>query len=96
MTDYELRKLAKLQAQYLAEAIKQDDELADILYPSKFLGIEEAAQFCGIPVQTMYKKISEIPHSKACGRLLFTERGLTRWVMRKPSMAVEFGIKKVI
>ena len=91
-----MRKLAKLQAQYLAEAIKQDDELADILYPSKFLGIEEAAEFLNIPVQSLYKKISEIPHSKQCGRLLFTERGLTRWVMRKPSVAVELGIKKAI
>ena len=96
MTEYELRKLAKLQAQFLAEAMKQDDELLDLICPPKFMGIEEAAQFTGIPKNSLYSKINEIPHSKQCGRLIFTDRGLTRWLKRQPSVAVELGIKKVV
>lgn len=83
MTDYELKKLAHLQAQYLAEALKTDEELADILFPPKMMGIDEAAEFVGIPKDTLYKKINEIPHEKVGKRLIFTDRGLTRWVKRK-------------
>ena len=31
MTDYEMRKIAKMQAMYLAEALKTDDELMDLV-----------------------------------------------------------------
>ena len=64
MTTYELQKLAKLQAEYLVDALKKDDELLDLIYPPRFMGIEEASQFTGIPVGTIYSKINEIPHEK--------------------------------
>jgi len=96
VTEYEMKRMARLQAQYLAEAMKQDDELLDLVFPPRFMGIEEAAQFTGIPKNSLYTKVNEIPHVKMCGRLLFTDRGLTRWLKRKPSVAVELGIKKVI
>lgn len=96
MTDYELKKLAKLQAQYLAEAIKQDEELLDLMFPPRFMGIEEASEFTGIPVGTIYQKIKEIPHSKQGKRLVFSDRALTRWIKRQSSVAVEMGIRKVM
>ena len=96
MTDYEMKRIAKYQAEYLVQAIKQDDELLDLMFPPKMMGIEEASEFTGIPVNTLYQKIGQIPHSKVGKRLVFTDRALTRWVKRKPSVAVELGIKKVI
>lgn len=96
MTDYELRKLAKLQAQYLAEAMKQDDELLDLVFPPKVMGVKEAAEFLGLSINAFYKKVQEIPHTKQGKHLFFTDRGLIRWINRKSSVAVELGIKKVI
>ena len=82
MTDYEMRKIARLQAEFLCDALKNDAELLDLMFPPRTFGIEEAAKFTGIPVSTLYKKIAEIPHEKVGKTLLFTERGLTRWIRR--------------
>lgn len=49
MTDYELKKQAKLTAMYLVEAIKADSELMDVMFPPKYLDIEEAADFLKMP-----------------------------------------------
>ena len=87
MTDYECRKIAKMEAEYLVEALKKDDELADILYPPRFMGLKEAAEFCCLPENTIYAKIGEIPHEKVGKRLVFSDRALTRWIKRKPSVA---------
>ena len=94
MTDYECRKVARYQAEYLAEILKTDSELLDLLYPPRFMGIEEAAMFCSLPMKTLYNKIGEIPHEKVGKRLVFSDRGLTRWMKRKPSVVVELGIKE--
>lgn len=83
MTDYEMRKIAKYQAEYLVEALKKDDELLDIMFPPKMLDIQQAAELTGIPVNTLYQKIREIPHEKVGKRLIFTDRGLARWIRRK-------------
>ena len=83
MTNYELRKMSLQMAKDFAEILKTDEELADILFPPKMMGIDEAAEFVGIPKDTLYKKINEIPHEKVGKRLIFTDRGLTRWVKRK-------------
>ena len=83
MTDNEMRKIAKMQAQYLATALKEDAELMDLMFPPRCMSIEEAAQFTKIPVGTIYQKIGEIPHEKVGRRLIFTDRGLTRWMRRK-------------
>ena len=97
MTDYECRKIARLQAQYLVEALKQDDELLDLMFPPKCLGIEEASEFTGIPVGTLYQKIGQIPHTKVGRRLVFTDRGLMRWMKRENgSKAIDLPIKKVM
>lgn len=84
MTDYEMRKIARYQAEYFVKALKEDDELLDLMYPPKMMGIDEASEFTGIPVSTIYQKIGQIPHQKVGKRLVFTDRGLTRWVRRKP------------
>lgn len=85
MTDYEMRKLAKMQAEFLVEALRRDDELLDLMFPPKLLDIQEAAEYLRMPVGTLYHKVDEIPHSKVGRRLVFTERGLTRWVKRTGS-----------
>ena len=83
MTEYEMRKIAKYQAEYLIKALKEDDELLDTVFPPKMMGIQEAADYLCIPLNTLYQKAGEIPHQKVGKRLLFTDRGLSRWVRRK-------------
>lgn len=83
MTDYECKKIAKYQAEYLIGALKRDDELLDIVFPPKYLDIQQAAELTGIPVNTLYQKIREVPHEKVGKRLIFTDRGLARWIRRK-------------
>ena len=97
MTDYELRKLAKMQAEYLADALKKDDELLDMMFPPRPMNIEEAAAFMRIPVGTIYQKVQEIPHYKVGKRLVFTDRGMIRWMKRcdtdcEPEKASEVDI----
>lgn len=82
MTDYEMRKIAKMQAMYLAEALKTDDDLMDLVYPPRLMNIEEAAEYLRIPVSTIYQKANEIPHEKVGKRLVFSDRGLIRWMKR--------------
>ena len=80
MTDYEMRQMADLIVSGLAERLKTDDELAERLFPSKPMSIDEASSWSGIPVGTLYQKADEIPHSKVGKRLVFTERGLSKWI----------------
>ena len=94
MTNYELRKMSLQTAKDFAEILKTDEELLDLLYPPRFMGIEEASAFSNLPVKTIYNRINEIPHIKQGKRLVFTDRGLTRWLKRKPSVTVELGIKE--
>ncbi len=96
MTDYEMRKIAKLQAEFLVKALKEDDKLLDLMYPPRFMSIQEASEFTGIPVNTIYQKIDEIPHEKVGKRLVFTDRGLVRWVKRKSPVADEIDITPVL
>lgn len=83
MTNYEITQLSRLIAKNLAEILKTDEELADMLYPPRLMGVEEASQYVGWPTSTFYKRISEIPHSRQGRRLVFSERALYRWMMRK-------------
>ena len=80
MTDYECRKIAKMQSEYLVKALKDDDELLDLMFPPRCMNIEEASEFLRIPIGTLYQKMDEIPHRKLGKRLVFTDRGLTRWM----------------
>lgn len=83
MSEYELRKLSRNVARELADIFKEDDELLDIINPPVCMNIEEAAEYLRIPVGTLYNKVSEIPHEKVGKRLVFTDRGLIRWIKRK-------------
>ena len=80
MTNYELQKVARMTAQYLVEALKQDDSLIDSILPPRYMTIEEASRFCCIPVGTLYQKIAQIPHRKVGKRLIFSDRALARWI----------------
>lgn len=83
MTKYELEKLAKGVAKYIVEEIKSDNELFDTIFPPKTMGIEEASKYLCIPKGTIYQKKKEIPHIKVGKRLVFTDRGLMRWLQRE-------------
>lgn len=101
MTDYEMRKIAKLQAEYLAAALKEDSELLDLMFPPRCMNIEEASAFLCIPVGTLYKKMNEIPHEKCGKRIVFTDRGLMRWLKRKTrretkEVLMDLPLKKVM
>ena len=53
-----------MQAEFLVKALKEDEELLDLMYPPRFMSIQEASEFTGIPVNTIYQKIDEIPHTE--------------------------------
>lgn len=80
MTNYEMKQMADLIIEGLAERLKKDDELLERVFPSRLMNIEEASVYTGIPINTLYMKITEIPHSKVGKRLVFTERGLAKWI----------------
>ena len=82
MTDYELKKISQMVAENLVKALKEDDELLDLIFPPKMLTLPEAAKFLGMPQNTLYHKVSTIPHAKIGKRLIFSDRGLTRWIKR--------------
>ena len=95
MTEYEMRKIAKMQAEYMLDALRNDDELLDLMYPPRLMNIEEAAEYLRIPVSTLYQKVNEIPHEKVGKRLIFTDRGLIRWMKRDcAGSAVEIPIRR--
>ena len=98
MTDYECRKIAKMQAEYLVEALKKDDELLDLMYPPRRMDINEAAEFLRIPIGTLRHLTNEIPHEKVGKRLVFTDRGLVRWMNRRGTKEISIGtpLKKVM
>lgn len=82
MTEYEMRKIAKMQAEYLAEALKNDEELLDLMFPQKPMDVKAAAAFLNMSVSRLLHIVSEVPHEKVGKKLYFTERGLTRWIRR--------------
>lgn len=83
MTDYEIRKMAKIQNEFFVESLKNNDDLLDVMFPPRIMNIEEAAEYLRIPVGTIRHKMDEIPHEKVGKRVVFTDRGLVRWMKRK-------------
>lgn len=83
MTNYELDKLAKKVAAELLCKISEDADLLDVMFPPKCMNITEAAEYTRIPIGTLYKKTAEIPHMKIGRRIVFTDRGLIRWMKRQ-------------
>jgi hypothetical protein len=75
--------MSKRTAENLAELLKTDSELLDLIYPPRLMGIEEAAKYACIPVGTLYKRTAEIPHMKVGRRIIFSDRGLIRWMKRQ-------------
>lgn len=49
----------------------------------RYLNTQEAADFLGIKLQTLYQNIDRIPHVKKHGKLLFTRDGLIAYVEEK-------------
>lgn len=90
-----MRKVAKMQAEYLVEALKSDSELMDLMYPPRMMNIEEAAEYLRIPVGTLYQKANEIPHEKVGKRLIFTDRGLVRWMRRTNRNCADNGALEI-
>lgn len=82
MTNDELNRLAKSIATELVHSVEGNEELLDILFPPRILNLEEASAYTKIPKNTLYAKISTIPHMKKGKRLFFSERSLYRWMWK--------------
>lgn len=80
MTNYEMKEIAKMQAQYIVEALKNDDELLDLMYPPRLLDVKEAAAYLHISIDRLYHIIEDVPHFKNGKKLLFSERALLKWL----------------
>lgn len=83
MTIKEMQTISEMLAGYMVEAIKRDNDLADIICPPRFMNIEQASEFTGLATNTIYSKIKEIPHAKCGRRLVFSDRLLARWLNNK-------------
>lgn len=83
MNSYEIDKLAKGVAKYLAIEIMNNQELLDAISPPRLMDISEVSALTKIPKGTLYQKVNEIPHTKIGRRLLFTDRGVISWLQRK-------------
>lgn len=46
----------------------------------KYIGITEAAELLGMPKNTLYKKVQQIPHVKRGRQLLFKESSLKMYM----------------
>lgn len=73
----------RLDAKKLAEELKSDSVLLDLMFPPRYMDINEASVFIRIPVKTIYAKLREIPHSKIGKKLIFSDRDLSRYVEMK-------------
>ena len=82
MTNYELEKLTKGIAAEIIRKATEDERFLDLLFPPRILNLEEASAYTKIPKNTLYTKISSIPHMKKGKRLLFSERSLYRWMWK--------------
>jgi hypothetical protein len=87
MTNYELDKLAKSVAGEIMRRVEENEELLDIMFPPRCMNIKEAAEFLCIPVGTLRQKTNSIPHSRIGKRLVFTDRGLIRYMKREQKEA---------
>lgn len=83
MTNDELNRLAKSIATELVHSVEGNEEFLDILFPPRIMDIQEAADFLRIPRATLYSKVSEIPHCRVGRRLVFSDRGLIRYIKRE-------------
>lgn len=102
MNDKELDRMARLQAKYLAEEMMSNRALLDMIYPPKFLDINEASEYLRMPVGTIYHKKDEIPHIKIGKRLVFSQRDLAMYAdglkehVKGMSVVMEVSHRKVI
>ncbi len=48
----------------------------------RYMSAPEAAELLGLPLQTLYNKINEIPHTKVGRRLRFAESALKKYIER--------------
>lgn len=75
-----MQTIAEMQAELLVGRLKDDDELIERIFPSRPMGLEEAARWMGLSKSTLYHKAGEIVHAKIGKRLLFTRRNLKAWL----------------
>lgn len=80
MTTKEMQEIAQMQAKYLADALKSDEELLDLMFPPRLMDVKEAADYLHMSVDRLYHIIEDVPHHKIGKKLLFTERSLMKWV----------------
>lgn len=87
LTDYPQENSKKNRAMTRNDARMIAEELfkliqASKLLPEHYVGTKEAADMLGVPVQTLYNKVGEIPHTKIGKRLRFSESALRKYIER--------------
>lgn len=95
MTNSDINKLGKVIARNLHEILNSDDRLLDLMFPPRLMNVKEAAEYLRIPVGTLYQKANEIPHEKVGRRLIFSDRGLIRWMKRSGCNRTSLKIDKL-
>lgn len=74
--------ITKREARMIAEELYAMME-RDKVFEDKFLSAPEAAALLGIPLSTLYSRVSGIPHTKVGKHLRFSERALRQYMYRK-------------
>lgn len=67
------------------EGFKVGVETGKKLLEDEIGGVQEAAKWTGLAVQTIYNKVDkgEIPYSKNSGKLCFSKKELQKWALKK-------------
>lgn len=74
--------MTKQEAKWIAEEFYKICE-EECVWPDTFMDIVEASKYICVPVSTIYSKIDEIPHKKVGKRLIFSQRELRKYIMKK-------------
>lgn len=71
---------AKMVAEELYKLFEKNGFKPKQLITERYMGTKEAAEMLGMPLQTLYKKIDQIPHVKNGKRHVFCESSLREYI----------------
>lgn len=74
------RTEARMIAEELFRLLEKNGFKPQMIAPERYLTAREAAELLGMPLNTLYKKVSEIPHVKKGKRHVFKESALREWM----------------
>lgn len=74
------RTEARMIAEELFRLFEKNGFKPQMIAPERYLTAREAAKLLGMPLNTLYKKVAEIPHIKQGKRHVFKESALREWM----------------